>query len=281
MKSQFLSTALILGTLYGTANAATPITSPIYMPEEGKIATELKLGYTTSSYDKVPETMGDELEKSWNLDVDGKMGLSNKLALNFGFQFDFNTKYYDEDQSEEFSKYYMGLTSKFYDCGQNKMFVTLNLGQEKDTILSGDQQVFVDLALKYGLDLNDYYNMAFSIGGKYLHDVEYRDDKLEKDYVFYVKLENEMIFDQMTVGLDLFYNLNGDGKAYTAGVESGSYDTYNEYGFNLDANYALNQDAYVGAYFTMSLNDLEYNQGGEFSKDVTEYQFGLKMTSQF
>ena len=80
MKNQFLSTALVLGALYGTANAATPITSPIYMPEDGKIATELKLGYTTSSYDKVPEGAGDEVEKSWNLDVDGKMGLSNKFT---------------------------------------------------------------------------------------------------------------------------------------------------------------------------------------------------------
>lgn len=280
MKNQFLSTALVLGALYGTANAATPITSPIYMPEDGKIATELKLGYTTSSYDKVPEGAGDEVEKSWNLDVDGKMGLSNKLALNFGFQFDIAPKYYDEDASEEFVNYYMGLTSKFYECNEHSMFVKLNVGQEKDLILTNDQQVYVDLGLKYGLELNKY-NMAFSLGGKYYHDVENGNDKLEKDYAFYAKLENEMIFDQMTIGLDLFYNWNGDGKTLNAGVEGDKYDSYNEYGFNVDANYALNQDAYVGAYFTMSLNDLEYKEGTNTYKDVTEYQFGLKMTSQF
>ena len=281
MKNQFLSTALVLGALYGTANAATPITSPIYMPEQGKIATELKLGYTTSSYDKVSEGMGDELEKTWNVNLDGQMGLSNKLALNFGFQFDIAPEYYGEKASEEFTNYYMGLTSKFYECGKHKMFATLNIGQERDIILSGETQVYADLALKYGLDLNEYYNMAFSIGGKYYHDAEYTDSKLEKDFAFYAKLENEMIFDQMTIGLDLFYNLNGDSKVYLGNTEIGSYDTYNEYGFNLDANYALNQDAYVGAYFTMSLNDLEYESSGNYRKDLTEYQFGLKMTSQF
>ena len=156
------------------------------------------------------------------------------------------------------------------------MFATLNVGQEREIILSGESQFYADLALKYGMDLNNY-NMAFSIGGKYYHDAEYTNTKLEKDYAFYAKLENEMIFNQMTVGLDLFYNLNGDGK-FVDGVNVSKYDTYNEYGFNLDANYALNQDAYVGAYFTMSLNDLD---NMDVYKDVTEYQFGLKMTSQF
>lgn len=276
MKNQFLSTALVLGALYGTANAATPITSPIYMPEQGKIATELNLGYTTSKYDKVPEGMDDELEKTWNIDLDAQMGLSNKLALNFGFQFDIAPEYHGKKASEEFTNYYVGLTSKFYECGKHKMFTTLNVGQEREIILSGESQVYADLALKYGMDLNNY-NMAFSIGGKYYHDAEYRDDKLEKDYAFYAKLENEMIFDQMTVGLDLFYNFNGDGK-FVEGAVINKYDSYNEYGFNLDANYALNQDAYVGAYFTMSLNDLD---NMDVYKDVTEYQFGLKMTSQF
>ena len=38
-----LSTALILGALYGTANAA-PLTSSIYMPETGKVLSNLNIG---------------------------------------------------------------------------------------------------------------------------------------------------------------------------------------------------------------------------------------------
>ena len=52
MKNKFLSTALILGALYGTANA-TSITSPIYMPEQGKISTDLKIGFTKSKFDVI------------------------------------------------------------------------------------------------------------------------------------------------------------------------------------------------------------------------------------
>ena len=200
----------------------------------------------------------------------------SKIERKFGVPYSHSNVEQLKTASEEFTNYYVGLTSKFYECGKHKMFATLNVGQEREIILSGESQVYADLALKYGMDLNNY-NMAFSIGGKYYHDAEYTDTKLEKDYAFYAKLENEMIFNQMTVGLDLFYNLNGDGKLVNnLGVSK--YDTYNEYGFNLDANYALNQDAYVGAYFTMSLNDLD---NMDVYKDVTEYQFGLKMTSQF
>ena len=71
-----LSTALILGALYGTANAA-PITSPLYLPSAGQITSTTKLGYTTASFDKSPEGVSDKLEDGVYLDLDGKIGINN------------------------------------------------------------------------------------------------------------------------------------------------------------------------------------------------------------
>ena len=99
MKNKFLSTALILGALYGTANA-TSITSPIYMPEQGKISTDLKIGFTKSKFDKRPEGESDKFEESWNLDAEGKMGLTDGIALNYGFDFDFARKIRNQQNSQ-------------------------------------------------------------------------------------------------------------------------------------------------------------------------------------
>lgn len=286
MTNKFLSTALILGALYGTANA-TPITSPIYMPEEGKIITDLKVGYTKSKFDKKPVNMSDKLEESWNVIADGKMGLTNEIALNYGFDFDFARKIRNGDKSAKFTDFYLGMTGRVYDSMDNKFDIIFNVGQEEDTLVSLQDQVYAELAVRYGLDL-DMYNLGFSIGGRYINDYENKDDdgnsyKVERDYLVYFKLENEFIFDEFTVGLDLFFNMNGDVKEKNNNAIIAKFDSYNEYGFNIDANYALTENNnYVGLYFTMAQSDFKGPKDSSLQyKDPTDYKFGLKFTSEF
>lgn len=291
-----LSTALILGALYGTANAA-PVTSPIYMPEAGKILSTLDIGYTTSKFDKTPDGQSDKIEKSWNINLEGKFGIMDRLALNYGFDFDFSRKIFDVDTSANFTNFYFGVTSRVYEIDAHKFDVILNVGQGEQSILAYEQ-VFVELGLRYGLDL-DSYNLGFSVAGRYINDYERGDseditrEKLKNKYAFSVKLENEFIFtDNFTVGLDLYLNMRDkikldspeyDKVANVTKAGTTKYKSSQEYGFNLDANYALAENNYIGAYFDMSYSNLksEVDVDGERKKDQMTYKFGLKYTSQF
>lgn len=275
-----LSTALVLGALYGTAGAA-PITSPIYMPEAGKILTDVKVGYTTSEFDKKPDGAKKELEQSWNIDLAGKMGLTDSLGLNYGFDFDFARKAMDLDESAQFTNFYFGLTGRVLEADANKVDVIFNVGQKSDYIYL-DDQVYVDLAVRYGLDL-DMYNLGLSAGARYTNDSESDTYKVERGFVFKFALENEFVFtEDFTVGLDLFYAINGKTEQKDLGALESRIKSYSEYGFNLDANYALNRNNFVGAYFGMALGNLKYEEVsiGEW-KDPTGYKFGVKYVSQF
>ena len=162
------------------------------------------------------------------------------------------------------------------------------LREEEDTIISLQDQVYDELAVRYGLDL-DMYNLGLSVGGRYINDYENKDGdwitshKIERDYLVSFKLENEFIFDEFTVGLDLFYNINGDIKEKTNGITTAKFGSYNEYGFNVDANYALTEDNnYVGLYFTMAQSDIKGpKDSAQQYKEPTEYKFGLKFVSEF
>lgn len=69
-----------------------------------------------------------------------------------------------------------------------------------------------------------------------------------------------MIFDKITFGLDLYCNMIGKQKYKYVNI---SYlekyitsDSYNKYDFNIDTNYALNNNMYLGAYLDMSKSTL-------------------------
>ena len=137
------------------------------------------------------------------------------------------------------------------------------------------------------------YNLGFSIGGKYINDYEDKLEnstaKLERGFDFFVKLENEFIFDRVTVGLDLFYTMHDDLKSKNlrpvGEYSEFKFDSYDEYGFNIDANYALTEDNYIGVYFDMTFSDLKNKtqipDTEDHYKDPTEYKFGVKYTTQF
>lgn len=276
-----LSTALILGALYGTANAA-PINSPIYMPEAGKFLSTMDIGYTTSDFDKTVPGLKDDLERSWNINLDGKFGINDRLALNYGFDFDFARKIGGARQSAEFVNFYFGATARAYEMDAHKFDVILNVGQE-EAMLYTENNVFVDLALRYGLELNSY-NMGFSIGGRFFNDFRSEDYRLKKDFAFVVKFENEFIFsDSFTVGLDLYLNANGDIRNKVEGEVNTKIKSHQEYGFNIDANYALCQNNYIGAYFDMSMSNAKFDVSsyGTIAKDPIQYKFGLRYTTQF
>lgn len=297
---KFLSTALILGTLYGVANAA-PATSPIFMPESGKFLSTINIGYKSSEFDKSPnfDNVGlrKEIKKAWNIGVNGKFGLNDMLSLNYGADFDFKRKILDEDASATFTNYYIGLTGRVADMGASKFDIILNIGQEEAPIFYDVKQPYVDLAVRYGLDI-EYYNLAFSVGGKYINDYEFNDyetenkAKLERGLDFYLKLENEFTFDRFTIGLDMFYAMHNDTKsAHMIYDDEFKWDSYKEYGFNIDANYELMDGNYIGVYFNMSLSDLKnktdlvdsdtgLTASGKW-KDTTQYNGGIKYTTNF
>jgi len=287
---KILTTAFIIGSLYGTAQAAT-ITSPIYMPEKGEATTSLNAGYTKSTFDKV-ETDGvatstKEFEKSWNLGLNGKYGLNEKVSLNYGFDFDFKREMEKKDESAKLTNVYVGFTGRVIDAGVNKIDVLLNVGQEGDKywIDYNADHSFANLGLRYGLDL-DMYNVAVTVGSQYTNQYKANTAKIDSEYNFFAKLENELIFsDQFTMGLDLFYTYNPKNN-YFDGEYNQSYKAFSEYGFNVDMNYALNENNYLGIYFGMSENNIsQYEVVSSISqidyRDLTEYNGGVKLTTKF
>lgn len=277
-----------------TLASATPITSPIYLPQVGKILTDLSIGHTSLEFDEIPGDLdyNGSIEKSWNITVNGAYGATDKISVNYGFDFDLSREIYDSDEmSAKFTNFYVGATSRVFDDGLNKVDFLFNVGQKDDVILANADQVYVNLAARYGLDLNAY-NVGFTIGGKLYNNFKLPDVKGEREFGFYFKLENEIAFsEQIVTGLDLFYNSNGD-ITLTSVEDSGDASetisdkikSFGEYGVNADVNYNLNKDSLVGAYFTAMFSDIEYplDDGASiFGKDTKEYKFGLKFVSLF
>lgn len=90
-----------------------------------------------------------------------------------------------------------------------------------------------------------------------------------------------MIFDKITFGLDLYCNMIGKQKYKYVNI---SYleqyitsDSYNKYDFNIDTNYALSNNMYIGAYLDISKLTLD----SDTTKRLQRYSFSLKLTSNF
>lgn len=286
---KILSTAFIIGSLYGTAQAAT-ITSPIYMPSKGKATTSLNAGYTKSTFDKV-EISGvettKEFEKSWNLNLNGNYGLNEKVALNYGFDFDFHREMEKKDESSKLTKAYVGFTGRLINSDANKIDILFNVGQEANkywTDYSIDQ-TFANLGLRYGLDFS-IYNVALTVGSQYTDQYKSDNSKIDSEFNFYTKLENEIIFtDEFTMGLDLFYTYNPKNNHFD-GVDNQNYKAFSEYGFNIDYNYAINEDNYIGVYFGMLENNISQyiiltSGSRQDYRNLTEYNGGIKLTTKF
>lgn len=269
-----LTTALILGAFYGTANAAE-ITSPIYMPKKGEIINDLSLGKYNVSYDNKEGFFGLRLiEKGLNISDSGKIGLRDNLSLNYGFRFNFNRKENDGGDvikiSEEFYDRYFGLTARAYDNEANKLDIILNFGQINTP--------YVDLSARYGLDLNNY-NLAFSLGGIYYSANKEGNHREQEKMRYYFELDNELAFaDNFTFDLNLKY-LKDRGYKWKndpnigTGKEKGS-DIYTIYA---GLNYSLNKANYLGIYF----ENTWFHGQKEDIKDITNYNYGIKLTSQF
>ncbi|MDD2840465.1 MAG: hypothetical protein PHY80_05100 [Rickettsiales bacterium] len=280
-----LTTALVIGSLYGTAQAAT-ITSPIYMPTTGEMITSLDVGYTKSTFDKVEvngaQTGTREFEKSWNLNLNGEYGLNEKVSLNYGFDFDFNREMNKTDQSAKLTNAYIGFTGRVFDSDAYKLDVLFNVGQQAEKYWTNydNDQTYANLALRYGLDL-DMYNVAITVGSQYTNEYRYGTVKIDSEFNFFAKLENELIFtDKLTMGLDLLYTYNPKNN-YKYSVYNDSYKAFSEYGINADLNYALDDNNYLGVYVGMLENNYNENNTGSQSKDLTEYNGGVRLTTRF
>ncbi len=267
-----LTTALILGAFYGTVNAAE-IISPICMPKKGEIINNL-------SFDKYNVHINNKnnglrlIEKGLNISDSGKIGLRDNLSLNYGFIFDFNRKENNAGNIRKISKTfydrYFGLTARTYDNEANKLDIILNFGQI-DT-------PYVDLSARYGLDLNNY-NLAFSFGGIYYSADKEGNSREQNKMQYYFELDNELAFaDSFTFDLNLKY-LKDRGEKFRnipargTGKSEGS-DNYTIYA---GLNYSLNKANYLGIYFE---NTWSHGQK-EYTEDATNYNYGIKLTSQF
>lgn len=267
-----LTTALILGAFYGTANAAE-ITSPIYMPKKGEIINALSLGKYNSYIDR--ENDGLRLiEKGLNISDSGKIGLRDNLSLNYGFRFNFNRKINKAGNvvkiSEEFYDRYFGLTARTYDNEANKLDIILNFGQI-DT-------PYVDLSARYGLDLNNY-NLAFSFGGIYYSADKEGNHREQEKMRYYFELDNELAFaDSFTFDLNLKYLKNRGSKFRNVPtIGTGKSEGSDNYSIYAGLNYSLNKANYLGIYFE---NTWSHGQKEDIL-DQTIYNFGVKLTSQF
>lgn len=286
---KIVSTTFIIVSLYGTAKATT-ITSPIYMPSQGKTTTSLNIGYTKSTFDKV-EIAGiettKEFEKSWNLNLNGNYGLNEKVSLNYGFDLDFHREMEKKEESSKLSKVYVGFTGRLINSNSNKIDILFNIGQEANKYWTDyrTDQTFANLGLRYGLDFN-MYNVALTVGSQYTDRYRTDNSKIDSEFNFYTKLENEFIFtDEFTMGLDLFYTYNPKNN-YFDGVDNQSFKAFSEYGFNVDFNYTINDDNYIGVYFGMLENNISQyviltSGSRQDYRNLTEYNGGIKLTTQF
>lgn len=287
---KILATAFIIGNLYCTANATT-INSPIYLPASKEIVSSLDVGYTKSNFDKANDTTlnttkEDEFEKSWNLNVDAKYGLNNSISLNYGLNFDFDREIFETEESSKLTNIYVGITGRVIDKNLNKVDILFNFGGEVEKYWTYYHKnvVYSDLALRYGLDF-DSYNVALSVGSKYTDSWKDHNKKIDSEFNFFTKLENEFIFSEsVTMGLDFFYIYNPKNTYNNNGIEQ-SYKAFSEYGLNVDLNYAFDSNNYLGVYFCVIENNINQNYISGSStlnyKDLTEYGAGIRLNTRF
>lgn len=282
---KILTTAVILGSLYGTANATVPITSPIFMPCRGDILMDLDVGYYQRK-----ATKGDKFKiaEGWQADLYGKVGVNDYIALNYDFDLRFLRKHevYDVEfgvyeslkNNAKFENFSFGITGRVVNEEYNKFDIIFDLGQTTD-IFGTETFPTADLALRYGLDL-DYYNMGLSARTKYyVENKDGHDYKTKKEMDFGVLFENEFIIsDYVTIGLDLSYDFIGKEKNTWYEIEE-QLDSYNQYGGRIDLNYEFVKNNYVGAYFSYYITDLKDDFDNKINPET--YSFGLRYVSLF
>ena len=105
--------------------------------------------------------------------------------------------------------------------------------------------------------------------------------KIQKNTDIIAKFENELILTKnFTLGLDLFYKNSGAIKIKAQNAPTEKTKSYSEYGFNIDTNYIITENAIVGFYFTKTLNNIKLWQDNNF-KNQDSYKLGLKLISKF
>ena len=254
----------------------------------------------------------DSYFKHKTLTVDGKIGLTDKFALNYGAKLNFGNEYTTQGwegemlykTSSKLKDYYVGLTARLLDKTYGILDVTFNVG--KGTIskmafaANQNTSLYMDLSLKYGLAFKNY-NVALSVGGIKQNDSKTKEfdntnytysNKLKHGNSAYFKLENELVLGKTVVGLDLYYDLYGKQKQVNTAydwTETNTTDSYGKYGLNLNVSYNLTDNLNVSFYADLSKDNLSYQTYMLVDgitkiieyKDQKEYQYGIKLTTSF
>lgn len=269
---------IFLFCICATAAFSTPLSSPLYMPKPGQVFSDIRIGYEIANFNKITNATSDELKKSWIFAINGKYGLFERLAIDYGATLNFERKIFNKNESASLVNYYFGFTSRFLDYTYNKFDLILNLGQEEYEYNPDYKQIFLRFGLKYNLDLK-YYNLAISALGKYTNNYKKGNETLKRSMVYSLKMENEIIFTEIfTVGVDLFYTFFGKIKYNTAAFPNGIIKSYNEYGANLDLNVRVNSTDFISIYGSAIGNDINLL---DRLKNKIEYKFGIRYLLNF
>lgn len=255
---------------------AAPITSPIFMPNAGKILSNLEIGYIMANYDKKLAGLSDDVYKAWNVSLYGKFGIFDRLAINYDVDFDFSRKINREDNSAAFRNFGLGFTGRIVDTDVNKLDIILNAGQEEDVLITKNNYIYIDLLLKYGLGFK-YYNLAVSAAARYNNRYRSGDVSADKYFDYTFALENEFIVSNVvTIGLDFSYQLASKIKLKDANSFN-KIKSYNNYAVNVDLNYSIDANNYIGLFGDFVYSDVKYN---DFKNQII-YNFGIRLTTQF
>jgi opacity protein-like surface antigen len=284
---KILTTAMVLGTLIGVANASDRITSPLYMPKAGDTLSETRIGYSKDDwkYDRYVGTDNDYEAKTTRgvFREDLAFGIRDDWSFNFGFTYDFNQKRerdYAANASDvkykdnsTFRNTYFGLTKRFID-DQFKLDLLAKVWIQGDySYLDGAgtarlrENKKLDLAVRGGAEVTDMYDTALTLGWRYLPEentknttalgttVNKTQDNKRND--FYVRWENEINpITSLTLGVNGTYERIGKRRSVSKlneAIVEGPATSYiirsqDVWGVDGNVSYLVNDKVAVGAY---------------------------------
>lgn len=284
---------IILICLIYHTTLSTPITSPIYIPESGKILSNLNVGYDKFEFNN------KKALTSYKLSTNGLIGIFEILSLNYNVEYLFHTKnrILNGNISDSFNAYGIGLTFRTFKNDFNILDIILNVGKDKLLILDTETTPFFNISLKYGLNFS-HYNTALTFTteflDKYVQDLSNADFQKQNSMRNYIlSFENEIIItNTFTIGLDFLYKWNDEinNINYSSNSQLLSfYKLKDNFTINTDLNYAINDNNYIALYYMFTSLKSKYNylDSNNTSNNISNqtnikyYSFGLKLTTYF
>lgn len=256
---------------------ATTITSPTFTPKTGEISAIVDFGHTEFKYRSDGEK-GKEYV-AWDGHIQGMMGIKDYLLLNYGVGYGISKEIQNIDVSNDFTGFYFGFTGRY-----DNTFLKFNVGNTE--IIGANYKInkmyggldntlpYVELGIAQGLETK-FYGALLSFTSIFYGEEGLGEHKYEKNTDLIFTLENEFYLGKnWTLGLDLLYAIIGNNK-FNNYI---TVDNRDKYILNVDVNYLLNENNYMGLYFKAYEENSKYF---DVKYRVHGYQYGLKLTTLF